>query len=132
MYKKTINYVDYDGNSKKKECWFNLNKAELLKLQMSVKGGYQGYVQRIIDAEDQPTLIELFEDLIKRSYGIKTPEGGFAKPREAYEEFITTEAYSELFMELATDAEAASEFVNGIIPANLAQQLAESNVAPTI
>lgn len=131
MYKKTITFNDYDGNQKTKDYYFNLNKAELLKLQMSVKGGYQAMVQRIIDAEDQPTLIEVFEDLIRRAYGVRTPDGGFAKRKEDYEEFITTEAYSELFMELATDSNAAAEFINKIIPANLAQQMAESgNVLP--
>lgn len=131
MYKKVIKYTDYNGNEKTKECWFNLNKAELLKLQMSVKGGYQDYVQRIIDAEDHPTLVAIFEDLIRLTFGVRTPEGGFAKPREAYEEFITTEAYSELFIELATNAQAASEFINGVIPENLAKQLAESDLLPT-
>lgn len=127
MLKKTINYTDYDGNKKTTEQYFNLNKAELLKLEMSVKGGYTAYVKRIIEAEDQPTIIEIFEDLIRRSYGVKTLDGGFTKRKEDYDAFVSTEAYSELFMELASNSEAAAEFINGIIPADLAAQLPESN-----
>ena len=39
-----------------------------------------------------------------------------SKNKELVEEFKDSEAYSELFMELATNAEAASAFVNGITP----------------
>ena len=127
MLKKTINYTDYDGNKKTTEQYFNLNKAELLKLEMSVKGGYTAYVKRIIEAEDQPTIVEIFEDLIRRSYGVKTLDGGFTKRKEDYDAFVSTEAYSELFMELASNSEAAAEFINGIIPADLATQLHESD-----
>ena len=127
MLKKTINYTDYDGNKKTTEQYFNLNKAELLKLEMSVKGGYTAYVKRIIEAEDQPTIVEIFEDLIRRSYGVKTLDGGFTKRKEDYDAFVSTEAYSELFMELASNSEAAAEFINGIIPADLAVQLHESD-----
>ena len=127
MLKKTINYTDYDGNKKTTEQYFNLNKAELLKLEMSVKGGYTAYVKRIIEAEDQPTIVEIFEDLIRRSYGVKTLDGGFTKRKEDYDAFVSTEAYSELFMELASNSEAAAEFINGIIPADLAAQLHESD-----
>lgn len=132
MYKKIIDYTDYNGENKKMTCWFNLNERDLLALQMSVKGGYQGYVQRIIDSEDQPTLFNLFENLVERSYGIRTADGRFTKLRADYEEFISTEAYSKLIMELATNADSAAKFVNGIIPNDLAEKLAESNVAPTM
>ena len=38
------------------------------------------------------------------------------KSEEISNGFAQTEAYSQLFMELATDADAAAAFVNGIIP----------------
>ena len=55
--------------------------------------------------------------MIQKSYGVKTPDGrGFVKRPEDLEAFMATEAYSELFMELVTNATAAAEFVNGIMP----------------
>ena len=82
-------------------------------------------IKRIVDAQDTPAIINVFEDLIQRSYGVKTPDGrGFMKRPEDLEAFMATEAYSQLFMELATDADAAAKFVNGIVPADMAKQIA--------
>lgn len=128
MYKKTITYSDYNGAERKEDFYFNLNKAELSKMEMSVNGGLAEKINRIVAAQDAPAIIEIFEDLIKKSYGIKTMDGrGFVKRPEDLEAFMSTEAYSELFMELATDADAAAAFINGIIPADMAKQLAEAN-----
>ena len=125
MIKKTITYTDFNGNERTEDKYFNLTKAEITKMELSVKGGLAEMIKRIVDAQDTPAIIELFEDLIKRSYGVKTPDGrGFVKRTEDLEEFMATEAYSQLFMELATDADAAAKFVNGIIPADMANQMA--------
>lgn len=128
MIKKTITYTDCNGNERTEDFYFNLNKAEIMRMEMSVSGGFAERIQRIIAAQDQPAIIAVFEDLIQKSYGVKTPDGkGFLKRKEDLELFIATEAYSELFMELATDADAAAAFINGIVPANMAKQLAEAN-----
>ena len=128
MIKKTITYTDCNGNERTEDFYFNLNKAEIMRMEMSVSGGFAERIQRIIAAQDQPAIIAVFEDLIQKSYGVKTPDGkGFLKRKEDLELFIATEAYSELFMELATDADAAAAFINGIVPASMAKQLAEAN-----
>lgn len=126
MYTIPVTYTDYNGNKRTENFSFNLNKAEIAKMELSVKGGLAEMIQRIIDAQDQPALISVFEELIHKSYGVKTPDGrGFVKRAEDLESFISTEAYSELFMKLATDSDAAAKFLNGIIPADMANQLAE-------
>ena len=128
MIKKTITYVDYNGNERTEDKYFNLTKAEITKMELSIKGGLAEMIKRIVDAQDTPAIIEVFEDLIKRSYGVKTPDGkGFIKRAEDLEEFMATEAYSQLFMELATDADAAAAFVNGVVPADMAKQVASEN-----
>ena len=125
MIKKTITYSDFNGNERTEDFYFNLTKAEITKMELSTKGGLAEMIQRIVAAQDTPAIIEVFEDLIKRSYGVKTPDGrGFVKKAEDLESFIATEAYSQLFMELATDADAASKFVNGVVPADMAKQAA--------
>lgn len=121
MIKKTITFHDYNGVERTEDFFFNLNKAELMKMEMTVKGGMAEMIQRIVAAQDAPAIISVFEDLIQRSYGVKTPDGrGFIKRASDLEEFMATEAYSILFMELATDADKAAEFVNGIVPADAA------------
>ena len=125
MIKKTITYSDFNGNERTEDFYFNLTKAEITKMELSTKGGLAEMIQRIVAAQDTPAIIEVFEDLIKRSYGVKTPDGrGFVKKADDLEAFMSTEAYSQLFMELATDADAASKFVNGVVPADMAKQLA--------
>ena len=127
MIKKTITYTDFNGGERTEDFYFHLTKAEITKMEMSVNGGMAERIQRIVSAQDQPAIIEVFEDLIKKSYGVKTPDGrGFVQRKEDLEAFMATEAYSQLFMELATDSDAASKFVNGIIPADLSKQIAEN------
>ena len=124
MIKETITYNDYNGNERTEDFYFNLTKAEVMKMEMSTKGGLAEMIQRIVAAQDQPAIIKVFEDLIQKAYGVKTPDGrGFMKRAEDLEAFIATEAYSQLFMKLATDADAAAKFVNGIVPADMAKQL---------
>lgn len=119
MIKKTITYKDFNGNDRTEEFYFNLTKAEVTRMEMSTTGGMAEMIQRVIAAQDAPSLIQIFEEMIQKSYGVKTPDGrGFTKRKEDLENFMATEAYSQLFMELVTDADSAAEFVNGIIPSN--------------
>lgn len=128
MLKKRIKYIDYDGNEREEDFYFNLSKAELVELELSTEGGLQQLIQKITDTQDMPKLIDLFKRLILLSYGEKSENGKrFIKSKELSEAFTQTEAYSELFMELATDDKAASDFVNGVIP----QGLMEGDIPPT-
>ena len=106
---------------------FNLSKAEIVEMELSTQGGFAERIQHIIDAQDTPTLVKIFKDLILKSYGVKSADGRrFEKSEELSREFSQTEAYSDLYMKLATDADAASEFVNNIVPAEVREQIKES------
>ena len=117
MLKKTITYTDYDGNKRTEDFYFHLSKSELLEMEMGVSGGMSKLINKIITEQDTKKLIETFKEIIVKAYGEKSPDGKrFIKSKEAVEAFTQTEAYSDLFIELATDADAATVFVNGIIP----------------
>jgi hypothetical protein len=117
MLKKSITYTDYDGNERTEDFYFNLTKAECVELKYSEIGGLENYIEALIRESDNKRIIALFKDLIFRAYGEKSPDGRrFIKSSELSEAFAQTEAYSNLFMELASDAEAAAQFVNGITP----------------
>jgi hypothetical protein len=117
MYKKVIEYTDYDGNQRKETFYFNFSKAELSEMEMSAVGGFANQIQKIVDEHDNKRIIELFKDIILKSYGEKSADGKhFVKSPELSTAFSQTEAYSELFMELSSNTDSANAFINGIIP----------------
>ena len=123
MIKKTITYKDYNQVERTEDFYFNLSKAEVMEMEMSTAGGMAETIQKIVDAKDAPAIIRVFKDLVLKSYGVKSDDGRrFIKSKELSDEFSQTEAYSQIFMELATDADEAAKFVNGIIPADLSQK----------
>lgn len=118
MLKQTRTYIDYNGVSRTEDFYFNLTQAEVTEMELSVDGGLVEMINRIVAAKDGKQIIALFKDVVLRAYGEKSADGRrFVKTREIRDAFAQTEAYSDLFMELATDAQKAAEFVNGIIPA---------------
>lgn len=118
MLKKSITYTDYNGTERTEDFYFNLSKAELMEMEMGTSGGLSEMIQKIVAAQDAPAIIKIFKDLVLKAYGEKSSDGKrFIKSEELATAFSQTEAYSQLFMELATNADAASAFVNGIVPA---------------
>lgn len=120
MLKKTINYTDYNGAQRTEDFYFNLTKAEIMEMELSTTGGLAGMIERVVASQDAPAIIKIFKELVLKAYGEKSPDGKrFMKSEELSTAFSQTEAYSILFMELATDSDAAAKFVNGIIPADM-------------
>lgn len=126
MLKKTITYTDYNGVEVTEDFYFNLSKAELMEMQLETEGGLGENIQKIVSAKNVPEIVKVFKRLVLKAYGVKSPDGKyFEKSDEISKKFASTEAYSTLFMELATDADAASAFIQGIMPAGLQQQVSE-------
>ena len=128
MLKKTVKFVDYNGVKREEDFYFNLTKAEVMEMEMSTTGGLAEMIQRIVAAKDSAAIIKVFKELVLKAYGVKSADGRrFIKSQELRDEFEQTEAYSQIFMELATDADAASKFVNGIVPADIAEEASKAN-----
>lgn len=125
MLKKTITYTDYNSVERTEDFYFNLTKAEIMEMEMGTTGGLAEMIKRIVAAQDMPAIIKIFKDLVLRAYGVKSADGRrFIKNDEIRAEFEQTEAYSIIFMELATNHELAAEFVNGIVPADMSKEVA--------
>ena len=117
MLKKTMTYTDYNGVERTEDFFFNLTKAQLMEMELGTAGGLAETLQKIVDSKDAPAIIKAFKDIVLRAYGKKSDDGRrFIKTPEISEEFAQTEAYSDLFMLLATNAEEAAKFVNSIVP----------------
>ena len=125
MYKTTVTFENFEGEKVTKDLYFNLTKAEIMKLQLSYKQGFDKYVEEIIHPlvgePDPQKIMDLFEMLILKSYGVRT-EDGFIKSPEKAQAFASTEAYSELFMKLLSDEKAQTDFFMGIMPRDIAAQ----------
>lgn len=117
MLKKTVTYTDYNGVERTEDFYFNLTKAEVTEMELSTDGGLEAMIRKVVSEKNAPAIVKIFKELVLKAYGEKSPDGRrFIKNDEVRDAFSQTEAYSDIFMELATDADAAAAFVNGIIP----------------
>lgn len=120
MLHKTISYTDYNGINRTEDLYFNLNEAEMVEMETMTPGGFAATLESAVKSNDAGSLMKIFKMLILKSYGIKSADGRrFIKSEEISEEFVQTEAYNKLFMELLTDADKASNFINKIFPADM-------------
>lgn len=117
MIGKEVTFENFDGEKITKKFWFNLNKAEVAKLNFSRGGGITEHIQRIVDSNDTGQVLELFDELLSQCYGVRGDDGfTFHKSTELWEAFKNSDAYSELFMELIQDPEGTGKFFGGILP----------------
>jgi len=125
MLKKTITYTDYDGVQRTENFYFNLNKAELMDMELTTPdGGLRNKLRAIMDKRDIPGIIKTIKEFIMAGFGEKSPDGRkFVKSKALSEAFMQTEAYAELYMELISDANATAAFINGMIPEELRANL---------
>lgn len=127
MLKKTITYEDFDGNKRTEDFYFNLTKAEIIKW-LTTDGDYtlDKKLEKLSSENNNKELVKVFEELIVMSHGRKSLDGRrFEKSEEINKELFETEAYSQLFMEVVGDAKKAADFVNAIIPKDLAEEVAK-------
>jgi hypothetical protein len=120
MIKKTVTYVDYNGVERTEDFYFNLSKAEIAEMELSVEGGFSKMLEEIVASKDNVKIVSLFKQMVLKAYGEKSADGRrFIKSEEISKAFSETEAYSEIFMSLALNESEAAAFLNGIMPANI-------------
>ena len=131
MLKKTMTTVDFGGTERTEDYYFNLTKAEIMEMQLCTDGGFVETVKKIVEAKNQLELTNLFKKIICASYGVLSPDGRkFVKNQEVLDDFMATQAYSDLYIELLSgDGKAAEDFVTGILPKDLTNEAAEAPVS---
>ena len=128
MVVEKIKYTDFNGLEREEEFMFNLTEAEITEMELTTDGGLSDSIKKIIAAQDTPEIIKVFKMLLLKSYGEKGADGRrFVKSDKLSEEFAQTNAYSQLFMKLATDDKAAVAFINGIMPDSMQEKAAGNN-----
>lgn len=118
MIKRTITFEDsFTGEQLTRDFFFHLTKADIIRIVgRDREGDWEKYVKNIAESNDTDRVLDFIELIIKQSVGKKTPEGTFIKPKEFAEEFIASDAYGELFIELVQDEDAARRFFEGVAP----------------
>lgn len=133
MIHETVTYKDWNGLERTETFYFHFTQAELMEMEMSTEGGFAERVQRMIDAKNTAELIKIVKKFVLDAYGEKSADGRrFMKNEELRTAFVECPAYSEIFMKLATDSEAASKFVNGVVPADMAERVAAAQAQKKI
>lgn len=125
MIKKTVTYTDFNDAERTEDLYFHMTQPELIKLSVSKEGGFERYIDRMIQTKNMKEVVAVLEEVIQLTYGIKTDDGRFEKSPEILSKFLSSEAYNTIFMEVAQSAEKAAEFINGVIPKNLKKQVDE-------
>ena len=129
MLKKTMTTVDFGGTKRTETYYFNLTKAEIMEMQLTTDGGFTQMIQKVIEAKNQQELVHLFKTILCKSYGVMSPDGRkFIKNQAILDDFVATQAFSDLYMELVGDEKAAIEFFNGVLPEDIKQE--ETPAAP--
>jgi hypothetical protein len=130
MLKKRITFTNpFTDREVTEEHYFHISKADLVELEMEEHSaryykdgeeltGMQAKIQRIVDSEDGKAIMAELKDIIRRAYGRKEGDR-FIKSKDISDDFMSSEAFSQLLFELCTDATGAAEFINGIVPSNL-------------
>ena len=125
MLVKTITYTDYNGVSRTEDFYFNLSRPEIIEMEYSPDGSLTEMIEKLVSPADTPTIIRLIKDFILKSYGEKSPDGKRLVKSPDLATFSQTEAYTQLFMELVTDSQKASDFINGVLPTLTPEQKAQ-------
>lgn len=129
MIKKTVTYRDFNDMERTEDLYFHMTQPELIKLSVSKEGGFERYLNKIIQTNNMKEIVDTLDEVIRLAYGEKTIDGRFEKTPEILSKFVSSEAYNTIFMDVAQSAEVAAEFINGVIPKNMNTQ-AQGTVVP--
>jgi hypothetical protein len=126
MIKKEVTFENLEGEKVTRAFWFNLNKAELAKMQVKHLN-FQSYIQAAIDSDNMERVIAVFDELLAMSYGVRDEDGiTFRKSEDLWDAFKNSDAYSELFIDLLGNPHKAGAFFAGLVPREFQEGVTEA------
>jgi hypothetical protein len=133
MLRRSVTYKDFNDEEVTDTLYFNLSKSELVDLEVKYEGGFKRMIEKIIESRSRKEIVELLKDIIKMSYGEKTPDGkSFYKKQGDVvlsDAFIQTAAYDQLFFEMIEDSDVGAAFIIGILPPEYQGEAAKAGQA---
>lgn len=132
MIKKTMSYVDFNGNERKEDVYFALTEAELYELELSQNGGLENYLTKISQSQDTKEIWDLFSSIVLKAYGEKSLDGKFfQKKRDGHklsEDFEQTQMFSDMIVEFMQDASSFAVFLKGVLPKKISDQISDKDL----
>lgn len=137
MIKKTLTFKNFRDETEKEDFYFNMSEGELTLMHIRAidqkNESFSDKLDKISKGLQGAELADVIEDLVLRSYGVKTSDGKkFRKNPEILEDFTSSGAYSVLITELFSIEGSLAEFINGVVPDDLvksSEKAAEKQVA---
>lgn len=126
MLKKTITYEDWNGKTRTEDFYFNLTRTECAELEFGLGPGksLSSSFQTLIDNNDMGVIISTIKKLLLTAYGVKSEDGRrFIKNDDVREAFEQNPAFDQIYMELATNADYAADFLTAIMPSDFREAL---------
>lgn len=120
-------YKDFLGQERTEKFYFNYTTAELVNMRFSVNGGLENLLQDMLDKQDGVQIMQTIRKVILSAYGEMSLDGReFVKSEEISKRFESTQAYSDLYMELITNPEKAANFINSLLPEEVKEEMAKA------
>lgn len=126
MLKKTITYTDWNGEERTEDFYFNLTRVEIYELEYDVEPGTSltEVLDTLVKSKDYGRLIGTIKKVILTAYGEKSADGKrFMKGEDIRRSFEENPAFDELYMSLITDPKKIAEFIVGIMPSSVRDNL---------
>lgn len=132
MYKRSISFLDLDGDLRTQDFYFNITMPEVTELELDMPGGMSNYWISMVETKDAKNMLKSFKDLISMSYGERADDGiTFLKEdpitgRPLGRRFLQTGAYTTLFLELLGPQATSNDFVEflkNVLPVELVDSM---------
>lgn len=141
MLTKNITYTDLNGKERTDQYMFHMSKADVIRLEAELSTpeefedgsttALERVINKFVETKNIHEIVMFFEDLIKRSFGVKSEDGrSFLKYLDASDAFMQSPAYDVLLIELLSNEQNAIAFFSAILPDDISPSIEHmSNVS---
>jgi hypothetical protein len=128
MIKQDITYTNFDDETVTETFYFHLASKKLAQLEADTNGAFSEKLKRVGSSANGAEIIQTFTELVGHAYGLRTEGvgGTFKQSPELSADFLDSLAFDALLTKLLTDVEAATVFVNGVMPKEFMEIVAKA------
>ena len=124
MFERTFKFEGFDGKMYEDTWGFYLSKADLLEIQLGTFVGLDALMKRLIETKNGKEIMAIVKEIILKAVGHTSPDGRkFLRNEELREEFLQTDAYSQLFEELVLNPDKALDFIIAAVPSEVGEKM---------